>query len=56
MQEGFTENLDKGNSVSAILMDLSKVFDALIYDLVIAIFEAYGFSVKYLSYIRSYLN
>ena len=56
MLESFKEALDKGNSVSAIFMDLSKAFDTLNHDLLIAKLEAYGFSVNSLSYIHSYLN
>ena len=56
MSEIFKEALDKGNSVSAIFMDLSKAFDTLNHDLLIAKLEAYGFSAKSLSYIHSYLN
>ena len=56
MLESFKEALDKGNSVSAIFMDLSKAFDTLNHDLLIAKFEPYGFSVNSLSYIHSYLN
>ena len=56
MLESFKEALDKGNSVSAIFMDLSKAFDTLNHDLLIAKLEAYGFSVNSLSYIHSYQN
>ena len=56
MLESFKEALDKGNSVIAIFMDLSKAFDTLNHDLLIAKLEAYGFSVNSLSYIHSYLN
>ena len=56
MLESFKEALDKGNSVSVIFMDLSKAFDTLNHDLLIAKLEAYGFSVNSLSYIHSYLN
>ena len=56
MQENFKEALDKGNSVNAILMNLSKAFNTLNHDLLIAKLEVYGFFVKSLSYIHSYLN
>ena len=36
-KENFKEALDKGNSVSSIFMDLSKAFDTLNYDFLIAI-------------------
>ena len=56
MLQSFKEALDKGNSVSAMFMDLSKAFDTLNHDLLMAKVEAYGFSVNSLSYIHSYLN
>ena len=56
MLENFKKALDKGNSVSAIYMDLSKAFNTLNHDLLIAKLEAYGFSAKFLSCIHSYLN
>ena len=56
MLENFREALDKCNSDSAIFMDLSKAFDTLNHDLLIAKLEAYGLSAKYLSYIHSYLK
>ena len=56
MVENFKEVLNKGNSVSAIFMGLSKTFDTLNHDLLIAKLEVYGFSTKSLSNIYSYLN
>ena len=56
MLENFKEALDKDNSVSAIFIDLSKAFDTLYHDLLIAKLEAYGFSAKSVSYKHSYLN
>ena len=47
------EALDKGKSVGAIFMDLSKAFDTLIHDLLIAKLEAYRYSENSLNYIRS---
>ena len=55
MLELWKEALDKGKSVGAIFMDLSKAFDTLNHDLLIAKFEAYGFSENSLNYIKSYL-
>ena len=37
-------------------MDLSKAFDCLPHDLLIAKFEAYGFDTKILNIFKSYLN
>ena len=37
-------------------MDLSKAFDTLNHDLLIAKLEAYGFSENSLNYIQSYLR
>ena len=54
MIELWKEALDKGKSVSGIFMDLSKAFGSLNHDLLIAKFEAYGFSENCLNYIQSY--
>ena len=48
--------LDSGNTAGAVLMDLSKAFDCLNHDLLIAKLEAYGFSRGALRLIHSYLN
>ena len=50
------ETLEKGKSVGAIFMCLSKAFDTLNYDFLIAKLEAYGFSENSLNYIQSYLR
>ena len=49
-------SLDKGGFAGAILMDLSKAFDCLNHDLLIAKLSAYGFSKKSITLIRSYLK
>ena len=48
--------LDKRGFAGAILMDLSKAFDCLNHDLLIAKLYAYGFSKDSLALIRSYLK
>ena len=52
----FKEALDKGNSVIAIFMDLSKAFDILNHDLLLTKLEAYGLFAISFSYIHSYLT
>ena len=48
--------LDKRGYGGAVLMDLSKAFDCLNHDLLIAKLNAYGFSKDSLTLIRSYLK
>ena len=42
--------------VGAILMDLSKAFDCVPRDLLIAKLEAYGFDIEALKFVLSYLS
>ena len=46
--------LDKKRYGGAVLMDLSKAFDTLNHDLLIAKLHAYGFSEESLQLIKSY--
>ena len=48
--------LDKGGYVFAMLMDLSKAFDRLHHNLMVANLGVYGFSQDALQYMRSYLT
>ena len=48
--------LDKNGFAGAILMDLSKAFDCLNHDLLIAKLYAYGFSKESVTLIRNYLK
>ena len=49
-------SLDKNGYAGAILMDLSKAFDTLNHDLLLAKLNAYGFSKNSLTLVRSYLK
>ena len=48
--------LGKGQHVGAVFMDLSKAFDTINHDLLIAKLEAYRFSNNALLFMLSYLN
>ena len=56
MLENWKNMLDKGGYVCAMFMDLSKAFDAIHHDLMIAKLGAHGFSQEALQYMRSYLT
>ena len=55
MIETMKNSLDKNHFAAALLTDLSKAFDCINHDLLIAKLEAYGFSTISLQYIHSYL-
>ena len=48
--------LNKGGYVCAIFMDLSKTFDPIHHELIIAKLGAYDFSQDALQYMRSFLT
>ena len=48
--------LDQGNEYGALLTDLSKAFDCLLHDLIVAKLHAYSFSIDSLKLINSYLT
>ena len=56
MLENWKKSLDSKKQVGAVLTDLSKAFDCLNHDLLIAKFEAYGFNIKALTFIQDYLS
>ena len=56
MLEKFRKALDKRMTAGALLTDLSKAFDCLNHELLIAKLEAYGFDDASLCYICSYLS
>ena len=56
MLEKWRKALDKRKNAGALLTDLSKAFDCLNHELLIAKLEAYGFDYLSLAYIFSYLS
>ena len=54
--EKWKRALDKGEYVSALFMDLSKAFDTINHDLLIAKLKAYEFSKEALKLMKSYLK
>ena len=48
--------IDQGKSFGAVLTDLSKAFDCLPHELLIAKLHAYGFSLSALRLVNSYLS
>ena len=54
--ENWKRSLDSKGIVGTILMDLSKAYDCLPHDLLIAKLKAYGIERKGLKLIYSYLN
>ena len=56
MLEKWKKALDKGEYVSALFMDLSKAFDTINHDLLIAKLKAYNFSKEAVTIMKSYLK
>ena len=56
MLEMRKNTLNKGGYVSAIFMNLSKAFETLNHNLLIAEWEAYGLERDSISFMKSYLK
>ena len=56
MIEKWKKIVDDGGVFGALLTDLSKVFDCIPHDLIIAKLEAYGFYIDALKLIHDYLS
>ena len=54
--EEWRKNLDDDYIVGAVLMNLSKTFDCIPHDLLIAKLDSYGLDINLLKYINSYLD
>ena len=54
--EHFRTALDKKGYAGAVLMDLSKAFDCINHDLLIAKLHAYGFTMDALEMVKNYLS
>ena len=56
LKENWKKSLDQKKFVGAVLMDLSKAFDSIPHDLLIAKMHAYGFSIDAVTFFYSYLK
>ena len=56
MLEKWKKALDKEENMLPIFMDLSKAFDTINHDLLLAKLKTYSFSKQALSFMRSYLK
>ena len=56
MLEKWKISLDNGGYGGGVLMDLTKAFDTIDHDLLIAKLHAYGFSKNALRLMKSYLS
>ena len=54
--EKWRQSLDKGGHCGALLTDLSKTFDCLSHDLLIAKLHVYGFNIPALRLFHNYLT
>ena len=56
MIEKWKKSLDEGGIFAAVMMDLSKAFDTINHELLIAKLHAYGFEKSALSIVNDYLS
>ena len=56
MLEKWKKAVDKGENVSALFMDLSKAFDTINHDPLLAKLKAYGVSLNAVKLMRNYLK
>ena len=56
MLEKWKSTLDKGGSICILFMDLSKAFDTINHDLLLAKLKAHVFSINALDLLCSYLK
>ena len=56
MLEKWKKAVHNGEYVSALFLDLSKAFDTINHDLLLAKLKAYGFSSNALKLMHDYLN
>ena len=56
MTEKWRKILDQGEDAAALITDLSKAFDCIDHDLLIAKLHAYGFRYNSLKYAYSYIT
>ena len=54
--EDWSNKLDNKNVVGAVLTDLSKTFDCIPHDLLVAKLDEYGFNRNTVAYLYSYLK
>ena len=54
--ENFRSSLDNGDVIALLLMDLSKAYDCLDHELIITKLRSYGFDIKSILLIYSYLK
>ena len=56
MIEKWKESVDSGGAFGALMTDLSKAFDCLHHELLVAKLDVYGFDIKSVKLIQKYLS